>query len=154
MLGDKAIEHSKTAQVRSLDFIGYTVCLDSNSVSVSHKNLLKAIYRFSQVDLSEGARIPVQTMQALASLGSRYGYICHLMRTYVWALYSSFCGRSHNATVLLDNHTKRVIRLFQCLFVSMHLDGVQLSRPFESFRIRPHTWVCEYDASLEGIGIM
>ena len=154
LLGDKSIEHSKTATGTSMDFIGYAVCLEKRTVEVSRKNLLKALYRFSQIDMSPGARIPVREMQALASLGSRYGYICHLMRPYVRALYSSFCGKHHHASLCLNDNTKRVIRLFQCLFVAMHLGGIQFSRPFESFRQRPHTWICEYDASLEGIGML
>ena len=154
LLGNDAIETSKTKQGRQLDFIGYSVDMDSEVVMVAHNNLRKALYAFLNVDLEDGARVPVRQLQGLASLGSRYGYISHLMRPYVRTLYSSFIGRRNWGHVILTSDTKRVIRLFRCLFVNLALQGTQFSRPFSSFESRPATWVCEYDASLSGIGIM
>jgi hypothetical protein len=154
LLGDNAIESSKTREGRRVDFIGYTIDLDTRVVMVSTPNLHKALYAFLNVDLEEGALVTVKQLQGLASLGSRYGYISHLMRPYVRTLYSSFRGRSHHASVRLGADVVRVIRLFRCLFVNLALQGSEFSRPFESFAQRPATWACEYDASLSGIGIM
>ena len=154
LLGDNAIEASKTKVGRQIDFIGYSVDMDEGVVMVAHTNLRKALYAFLNIDLAEGAQVPVKQLQGLASLGSRYGYISHLMRPYVRTLYSSFRGRTHWGRVTLSTETKRVIRLFRCLFVNLALQGSRFSRPFDSFDNRPATWVCEYDASLSGIGIM
>ena len=138
LLGDNAIEDSKTKDGVNgvIEFIGYEVSLLGNYVTVADKNLKKAFYGFSNVDLSEGALVPVKTMQALASLGSRYGYISHLMRPFVRILYSSFRGKSHLKDITLDKKAKRIIRLFQCLFVNLYLNRNQLqfSRGFESFK--------------------
>jgi hypothetical protein len=154
LLGDNAIEHTKTVEGRVLDFIGYEVHLDRLYVSVGQKNLKKALYAYQDVDLTPGARVTVKKLQGLASLGSRYGYISHLMRPFVRTIYSCFRGQSHSASVVLDTATIRVIRLFKSLFVLLALRGESFARPFASFSKRRHTWVCEYDASLSGIGII
>ena len=154
LLGANAIETSKTADGSILDFIGYEVNLPGRYVSVSRRNLLKALFAFQDVDLTPGAVIKVKKMQGLASLGSRYGYISHLMRPYVRILYLSFRGRSHLGSTTLSGAVIRVIRLFKSLFMLMALRGETFSRPFASFIRRPHQWVCEYDASLSGIGII
>ena len=154
LLGDLAIEASKTKVGRQLDFIGYSIDMDESVVMVAHVNLRKALYAFLNVDLTDGALVPVKQLQGLASLGSRYGYISHLMRPFVRTLYSSFRGRGDWGRVSITVETKRIIRLFRCLFVNLALQGARFSRPFASFNSRSPTWVCEYDASLSGIGIM
>ena len=65
LLGSNAIEPSKTEVGSVLDFIGYEVNLRGRYVSVSRKNLLKALYAFQDVDLTVGARIKVKKMQGL-----------------------------------------------------------------------------------------
>ena len=138
LLGPNAIETSKTEEGSVLDFIGYEVNLAGRYVSVSRKNLLKALFAFQDVDLSEGAVIKVKKMQGLASLGSRYGYISHLMRPYVRVLYLSFRGRSHLSSTTLTAAARRVIRLFKSLFMLMALHGASFSRPFSSFWRKQH----------------
>ena len=154
LLGQNAIETSKTEEGPVLDFIGYEVNLPGRYVSVSRRNLLKTLFAFQDIDLTPGAVIKVKKMQGLASLGSRYGYISHLMRPYVRVLYLSFRGKSHSGFTTLTNAARRVIRLFKSLFMLMAIRGETFSRPFASFIRRPHTWVCEYDASLSGVGII
>ena len=154
LLGDNAIEPSKTEVGSVLDFIGYEVNLRGRYVSVSRKNLLKALYAFQDVTLTPGATVKVKKMQGLASLGSRYGYISHLMRPYVRILYQSFRGQSRKLCTTLSEGAIRVIRLFKSLFMLMALQGETFSRPFASFVKRRPTWACEYDASLSGVGII
>jgi hypothetical protein len=128
--------------------------LQFNFVGVSHRNLLKAIYAFMNVDLAAGALVPLKTMERLASLGSRYGNICRLMRPFVRVLYSSYRGKSRFVEIELGLEAKAVIRLFRCLFVAQALDKVRFSRSLDSFMTRLHTWVAEFDASLTGVGII
>jgi hypothetical protein len=130
------------------------VNLDRQYITVGQKNLKKALYAYHDVNLAPGTRVTVKKLQGLASLGSRYGYISHLMRPFVRIIYSCFRGQAHGASVVLDAGTKRVIRLFKSLFVLLTLRGESFARPFDSFSQRRHTWVCEYDASLNGIGII
>ena len=47
-----------------------------------------------------------------------------------------------------------MVRTFRNLFILIGLKGFTFSRSFDSFDIRAHTWVCEFDASLTGIGII
>ena len=139
LLGPNAIEPSKTEVGDVLDFIGYEVNMPGRYVSVSRKNLLTALYAFQDIDLTPGAAIKVKKMQGLASLGSRYGYISHLMRPYVRVLYLSFRGKSHKGVTTLSTAAVRVIRLFKSLFMLMALRGESFSRPFTSFvKTPPH----------------
>ena len=154
LLGKDAVEESKTAFGMTLDFIGYEIRLDEGIVTIARKNILKALYAFMDVDLGDGVHVAVKRMQGLSSLASRYGYITQLMRPYTRSLYQGYVGRGSATTVVLSQATKRVIRLFKFLFVLVALRGNQFSRTFESFEVLPHEYVCEYDASLTGIGII
>ena len=154
LLGNKAIEESKTAFGTTLDFIGYEVRLSEGLVTIARKNLLKALYAFLNVDIDGSEPVPVRALQGLASLASRYGYISSLMRPFTRLLYSSFRRHHHAASVVLKPRTRRVIRLFRFLFAMVALHGSHFSRTFESFARRQHKYICEYDASLTGIGII
>ena len=153
-LGDKAIEPSKSDEGMALDFIGYEVNLQDGRIYIAEKNVLKAFHAFNDIDLTPGARVRVSKMQGLASLGSRYGSIALIMRPFVREMYSSFTGKSDHVTYCLTAETIRVVRLFRFLFTMVALRRSDFSRPFYSFERRPHQFVCEYDASLSGVGVL
>jgi hypothetical protein len=78
LLGSGAVADDKTETGRGLDIIGYTVDLDNRRVSIARKNFLAALHGFIGTDVKK--RLNFRTAQRLASLGTRYGKICRLMR--------------------------------------------------------------------------
>jgi hypothetical protein len=95
LLGPKAIAEHKFMRCPVIIFIGYQMSITTWLVSVSRRNILKAIYAFGMVDLTPNALIPVKKIQQLASLGSRYGYICHTIRPFVRVLYTRHTRVAH-----------------------------------------------------------
>ena len=154
LLGPDAIAVHKLDMGDSFDFIGYNVDRLSELVTVSRRNIHKSIYFFNQVNLDDLARVPVRIMQRLASLGSRYSQICSVMRPLVRTLYESYHGIPQQGSVSLSAEAKVVIRTFRGLFTLMGLRVGKFSRTFESFEHRHPSWVCEFDASLSGVGII
>ena len=154
LLGPGAVAMHKLESGPTLDFIGYQVCMVRRMITISSRNVMKSIYAFGQVNLEEGAMIPVPTMQRLASLGSRYGKICRIMRPFVRVLYSSYRGRRQKCHVQLSPGCRAVIRTLRNLFTIIGIRPDTFSRSLSSFSRRPVQWVCEFDASLSGIGII
>ena len=158
LLGPDAMAEDKLVQAllrnNNIDFIGYNLCLRTQFVTIAKHNLLKALYAFGTADVSPGAFLPVKTLQRLASLGSRYGGICRLMRPFVRVLYAAYTGRQPQALVPLDDLTRRVITLFKVLLVMTSAFPTRFATPFAAFTVYQPCWVCEFDASLEGIGII
>ena len=76
----QAVQRSKDACGKREVFIGYVIDLNTGMVSVSEKNLLRALWHVACCDL-EG-RVSVKEMQRLASLGSRYSMICVELRPF------------------------------------------------------------------------
>ena len=70
LLGPGAIEPKKTSWGRKQDIIGWSICLDTRTVSIAKHNFYKALHGFFTVD--ESKAVPVKVLQNLASWGSRY----------------------------------------------------------------------------------
>jgi hypothetical protein len=154
LLGEDAMAKHKLAEGPRLTFIGYLVDTSTLNISVSDRNIKKAIHAFQSTDLTQGARVPVKHLQKLASLGSRYSSICLLLRPFTRVLYASYTGRSEAASVPLSALCIAVIRMFRNMFVMMGVRPLAFTRTFQSFVTEPHQWVCEFDASLSGIGLL
>jgi hypothetical protein len=121
LLGPDAMQLTKLQRgsdnYNALDFIGYNVSLLTQHVTIANHNLRRAIFAFGEVRLTPDCKLEVRTLQRLASLGSRYGGICRLMKPFVRVLYHSYKGHAQNTMVRIDSLTKSVIRLFRVLFV-------------------------------------
>lgn len=154
LLGPDAVAIEKLERAASFDFLGWNTDLQSGLITIAERNILKAIYAYGVVDLSPGVKLPISTMQRLASLATRYSFVCHLLRPYVRVLYSSYRGKAHYGHVILSAGERCVVRTFKHLFVLLGLGGTTFARSFESFTPLPPAWVCEFDASLSGIGII
>ena len=154
LLGPQAIAEHKFLRCPAIVFIGYQMDITAWLVSVSQRNILKAIYAFGTVDLTPNAMIPIKKIQQLASLGSRYGYICHTIRPFVRVLYQAYTGRTRMRATTLTDQARAVTRTFRNMFVMMGLRGDTFSRSLDSFTSKPHRWVGEFDASLAGVGII
>jgi hypothetical protein len=158
LLGDYAMAEDKLTRAllcdNNLDFIGYNLCLRTQVVTVARHNLLKAVFAFGEVNTEPGAVVTVKTLQRLASLGSRYGGICRLMRPFTRILYSAYRGQQQHGEVPLDNVTRRVITLFKVLLVMTFFQPTRFAVRFSSFTRQSPRYICEFDASLLGIGII
>jgi hypothetical protein len=154
LLGEGAFACHKLLRGPQLTFIGYDVDLEAATVSISKRNILKGIFAFSNTDLATEAVVPVKHLQKLASLASRYGAICRTMKPFVRTLYAAYTGRADAASVQLSPVCRAVIRMFRNMFAVLGLRPLQFARPMSSFVKQPHQWVCEFDASLSGIGII
>jgi hypothetical protein len=86
LLGDEAVAKEKTERFQRGDVIGYTVDLDSQRVTISHKNCMRALYGYFSIDAD--AMQPVKTIGTLASWGSRYASICRELKPFNRAIYS------------------------------------------------------------------
>jgi hypothetical protein len=80
LLGSGAVADDKTEKGTRLDIIGDTVCLETERVLISRKNFMTALHGFVSIDVSK--RVNLRQMQRLASLGTRYGMICRVMRPF------------------------------------------------------------------------
>jgi hypothetical protein len=152
LLGPDAIAISKNKLNRALVWIGWFVDLNTRSVTLSRRNLLKTIYAFFCFSITDKiTRIQVETM---ASLASRCSQLCRLMRPYTKALYDAI-------GLYKDRHIRRTLpalakvdvavwRAFQLL---SRFSPAQLSRPISYFAIRLPTLVFKYDASLLTLAI-
>ena len=154
LLGADAIAVHKLEFAPAFDFLGWHASLTTGLITIAERNVLKAVYAYGTVDLTPGLHVGIKVMQRLASLASRYSFVCHLLRPYVRTLYSAHSGRSQYGFVILSAGERAVVRTFKHLFTLMGLRGSLFSRSLESFTAVPPQWVCEFDASLSGIGII
>jgi hypothetical protein len=153
LLGPGALERLKSRAQRRLDMIGYTLDLNTQRVSIAHKNVLRAIYGFSLIG-EQTDRIAVKTLEKLSSWASRYGEVCMVMKPYTSLLYSAQRGMNRWGSVVLTDELYRVCRLFQVLLVLSAVDEVKFARPFDAFDVEAGmpSGVVEFDASLFGGG--
>jgi hypothetical protein len=155
-LGDNAVEELKTEGGRRTTVIGYLFDLDSvlkrAVVSIAPKNALRAMHGFMAVDLSQ--RVPVPTMQKLASWGSRSDMICVCMRPFVRVLHRQYAGRRQNCSLMYDEDGCRVVRIFRVLLLLTTINEQKFARRLGSFEARLHKLVVEFDTSFSGVGIM
>jgi hypothetical protein len=80
LLGKFSISDKKTKVGPILDWIGWKVNLENQTVSISDHNLYKTLYGFFQ--LEEFQKITVREIQRLASWASRYSLICRYMKPF------------------------------------------------------------------------
>jgi hypothetical protein len=152
LLGPDAIAISKNELARSLVWIGWFVDLNTRSVTLSRRNLLKTIYAFFCFSITNKVtRIQVETM---ASLASRCSQLCRQMRPYTKALYDTI-------GLYKDRHIRRTlpalakvdVAVWRAFLILSRFSPAQLSRPINSFAIRLPTLVFKYDASLLTLAI-
>ena len=157
LLGEEAVADDKTEASTDhgedrLDTIGYTICLRTQVVTISRKNFLKTFYGYFEVDVEE--KVPVRTLERLASWGSRYAAICRWMRPFNRLVYASYSGLARHVSVHLTAGAKLAIRLWRAALCSLALDERRFARPMASFRGIPARHVVVFDACLYGTGCL
>ena len=68
LMGPDSIEQTKTESGRHLTFIGYDIDLDKRLVTISKRNIIRALYGFLNVDFTKPMK--VKYMQKLTSWAS------------------------------------------------------------------------------------
>ena len=146
---DKTV--TTTATVREIDFVGYTVDIATERVSLTRRNFLKTLYCFFSVDVE--SKVEVRDLERLASYASRYGMICPLLLPFTRPLYAAYKGLSRSVRVTLKPAAKRAVRLWRAMLCATAVNPVRFARSFDSFMRRAYKAIVEFDASLEGVGI-
>lgn len=152
LLGDNAVEDSKTESGRRLTVIGWDIDLDRQLVTIARNNALKALYGFTTVPLNNP--VETRTIQKWASWGQRYGEICVYMQPFRKILYSQIHPEYQNKCVLLEERTKTAVRLYGALVALILLREQEFSRPMVGFGRMPWRVLLEFDGSLSGSGVI
>lgn len=153
LLGSGAVADEKTESGRRLDVIGYTLCLDTERISIAPKNFLKALHGFATTDVY--ARINLRQAQRLASWGTRYGKICRVMRPFCSYLYRVTWGRTDShALFLLSLEARVAIQCWRAMLSLVRFREVEFTRSIASFAPAPPVLVAEFDSSLSGSGVI
>jgi hypothetical protein len=152
LLGAKAVAKHKDECGRALDWIGWHVDLDHQSVTVSRRNLLKTIHVFFCFHIDDS--IELHHLEAMASLASRCSQLCRAMRPYTKALYEvqKLYSAAHT-TRRLSALAKVDVCMWRAFLILSRFDPVGLSRPIRSFAPRKASVFIDYDASLTNISV-
>ena len=154
LLGPVSVEPSKSSWGRRLDIIGWSICLDSRTVSIAKHNFYKALYGFFTVDENEA--VPVRVLQKLASWASRYSSVSRFMRPFTTDLYRAMGGTNRkNSSRHLDDDAKFCVRLWRCCLCLMELkSNKEFSRSMHSYLPQSSKYLVEFDGSLTGVGMV
>jgi hypothetical protein len=157
LLGENAVADNKTektsATLRRLDAIGYTLDLALQTVTLTRRNLLKTLYAFYSINTS--AKVPLAALQRAASLASRYSAILPELLPFSRALHQNARGmRNRRARVTLSEEAKLSIELWRTILCAVAFDEQRLARRFLDFVPREATAVIQFDASLQGLGLL
>lgn len=154
LLGPAAEAPKKNEKGRKLDLIGWTVDLDTEVVTMSRRNLLKALVAFFSIDEKGG--VTLGQIEVAASLAIRYAAINRGMRVFTVSLFKDIQGYKGCRTARrhLSIHSRHDIVMWRSFLVYVGVDSTKYARSFNSFRSRGEATVfIEYDGSLEGLGI-
>jgi hypothetical protein len=152
LLGPLAVAAEKTEQGRRLDHIGYVFDLDTMLVGISGRNVAKSLVGY--LEAVPAGRTHVREMQRLASWASRYAQICPFMRPFLRDLYAAYTGRKPGMFFQLDGRAQRAVRLLRLLIVMSASEPGKFTRTMLSFVPPAAALVIEFDASLQGIGVV
>ncbi|MEI8301616.1 MAG: hypothetical protein WCG10_08435, partial [Chlamydiota bacterium] len=153
LLGPSAVEKEKTMSGRSLDVIGWNICLDTKKVGIARKNMLKTFYGL--VTLDETSPVTLEELQKVASWAARYSLVCRQLRPFTRALYS--CIRHYtnkHVKIKLSEEAVSTIQLWRIFFIFLKVNPITYKRDLNSFVHFEPSYVVEYDASLTGVGII
>ena len=156
LLGEESVAHDKTESsipTGSLTWIGWEVNPVTWTVSIGRKNLLKTLYGFFSVN--ETAYVPVRLIHRLASWASRYSTICRILKPYTTNLYAEIKGiKNMGISKKLSPRAVYTIRLWRVILCMMELNTSRFCRDISTFAVKKPLYAIEYDASLNGLGIL
>jgi hypothetical protein len=139
---------------RRIDFIGWSVDLDTLTLGIARHNVLKVVHGFCI--MRTRTHLSAREIQKLASWSTRYSLICRYMRPFASFLYAAGCGYKNLETQIpMTEDLRTIMDLWLMFLVLMELDPKQFTRPFLSFSTpSAPTRHINLDASLTGIGLI
>jgi hypothetical protein len=152
LMAPDSIEQTKTRSGRCLTFIGYDIDLDKQLITISKRNMLRALHGFLIVD--KNVPMKVKTMQKLASRASRYGKICVYMKPFISVLYAEYTGRSDHASFKISRKAWQIVHYFRVLSGLTAVNDIEFAKQLKTFKKVTSNLIIEFDASLTGIGLL
>ena len=151
LVGPNTVAEKKTEIGTALVELGYLVDLRKMSVSISRRNLLKALYGF--MEIREFELVTFKMIERLASWGSRYSFVCVHMAPMVRLLYNELRFKPRWYQWILSQNGKIAVWFFRAFLVLTDVIEGYYCRPLWSLRpLRAWLWICEFDACLQGLG--
>lgn len=152
LLGPHAVAPSKDESGRTLDWIGWSIDLDTRLVSLSHRNYLRTVYAFFFVDVT--APISLNHVQRMASLASRCSTLTRQMRPFTKALYDCAAMYSNGHQLRrLSALARADVEMWRWFLLAVHLDPARIARPIASFANRETDLLIQYDSSLSAFAV-
>jgi hypothetical protein len=154
LLGPDSVEDKKTESGRALDWIGWSVNLDSFRISIAPHNMLKTLHGFFSIDLQ--SPVSLSQLSTISSWAARYSLVCRFMRPHTSVLFSAmgkYGGHMH-AELLLETEVRVCIQLWRCCLVVLDLHEERFARDINSFGKPSVRFMLGYDAALGGVGIV
>ena len=156
LLGDHAVATKKTeSSETALDVIGYRIDIARQRVGITERNRHRAFAAIWAV--GDGTSVSVRQLQRVASHASRYKRVVPLIAPYTDTLHKARRGYTNkNTRLCLSRRQMNAIWMVRILLIAALTRDEDFTRSFTSFgnQQRNPQWVIEYDASLDGIGII
>lgn len=153
LLGPNAVAEEKDDMARRLVCIGWVFDVDTMTVSISRRNLLKTIHAFFVCDVDKA--VAMETVERMASYASRYAMLCRHMTPYTTAL--NACVKNYGGNRQDKRTLSRLARadvyMWRAFLMQLSLDEKSYARPLHTFAPRNPTILIEFDASLTGFGV-
>ena len=159
LFGDDAEEPSKRESSadnadRSVTVLGWSINLTHFTVDISPSNRMSALYIFWNISFSH---VSEREWEAICSLASRYSLIFPELAPFNRDLYAMMgtWTRCPFLVVPTTPEAGTAIRLWRLFLLRTEMK-VRLSsssgRPLDLFRLKPPSYVIEFDGSLTGVG--
>jgi hypothetical protein len=143
-LSSDILLYHRLTNSRSLVWIGWQVDVVLMLVSISERNMLKAVYAFF-VAADVNLPVSLQVVERMAS--------CYVL---TWSLTRALCTAPRSSTTALHclpPLARADVELWRAFFCLLHFNPTSYARSLYSFLPRPPTIFIEYDASLDGYGV-
>jgi hypothetical protein len=104
LLGPESHAEDKDERGRQLDMLGWSIDLESRTITLSERNRLKTLYGLLQVDVDQPVR--VSDVERLASWASRYGLVMPVLKPLAksWVEGEKFTGLFGRAAAVALMH--------------------------------------------------
>jgi hypothetical protein len=154
LLGPDAVAMEKLAIGRIMDIIGWILNLDLCRVSVTRRNILKAIHGFFTIS----QRCTQLDLQRLASWSTRYGEVHRWMRPQSSRLYAASSGEwwpsQPAARIAIPAGALTAIQLWRAMLCLGVAHPQHFCRSMLSYAYPRARFVVHFDASLFGVGLL
>jgi hypothetical protein len=153
LLGPDSVADDKSEKNRRMVCLGWVFDLNTLTVAISKKNMLKVLYYFFCFDIK--GKVKLDLIEKISSLASRYAMLCRHMTPHTSSLYKCIAGYkgNHNKTRKLSHHARADVAMWRAFLCLLHFDEARYARPLSSFIDRPPSVLIQYDACLEGFGV-